>query len=46
MCAPDIFQENISNLIEGLEFARAHLDNLVCLSKGRSNEHLEDVKKF
>ena len=26
MCAPDIFQENISNLMEGLELVRTYLD--------------------
>ena len=36
MCAPDIFQENMSNLMEGLELVRTYLDNLLCLSKGCS----------
>ena len=46
MCAPDIPQENMSNLIEGLEFARTYLDNLVCLSRGYFDKHLEDVDFF
>ena len=32
--------------MEGLEFARTYLDNLLCLSKDQFNEHLEDVEKF
>lgn len=45
MCAPDIFQETMSNLMEGLEFVCTYLDNLMCISKGHFNEHLEDVEK-
>ena len=45
MCAPDIFQEKMSNLMEGLEFARTYLDDLLCLSKGNFNEHLKDVER-
>ena len=44
MCAPDIFQEKMSNLMEGLEFARTYLDDLLCLSKGTFDEHLKDVE--
>ena len=44
MCATDIFQETMSNLMEGLEFARTYLDDLLCLSKGNFNEYLRDVK--
>ena len=44
MCAPDIFQEKMSNLMEGLEFARTYLDDLLCLSKGNFDEHLKDVE--
>ena len=44
MCAPDIFQENMSNLMEGLEFARTYLDNLSYLSKGCFDEQRKDVK--
>ena len=43
MCAPDIFQENMLNLIEGLEFGHTYLINLPCLSKGRFIKHLEYV---
>ena len=43
MCTPDIFQENMSNLMEGLEFTQTYLDDLLCLSKGCFDKHLEDV---
>ena len=45
MCASDIFQEKMSNLMESLEFARTHLDDILCLSKGNFNKHLKDVEK-
>ena len=39
------FKGKISNLMEGLEFARTYLDDLLYLSKGGFNEHLKDVEK-
>ena len=39
--SPDIFQEKMSELMIGLEFARAYLDNLLIISKTDFNEHLE-----
>ena len=30
--------------MEGVEFARVYLDDLLCLSNGQFNEHLDDVK--
>ena len=46
MCAPYIFQEKMSNLMESLEHARIYLDNLLCLSEGHFNEQLKDVENF
>ena len=43
ICALDIFQENMSSLMEGLEFAPTYLDNYFCLSKVHVNGHLEDT---
>ena len=43
-CAPDIFQEKMSCLMEGLEYARTYLDDLLCLSKGDFSSHLEHVE--
>ena len=45
MCAPDILQEKMSNIMEVLEFVRTYLEDLLCLSKGHFNEHLDDVNK-
>ena len=42
--SPDIFQEKMSELIAGLEFARAYLDNLLIISKGNFNEHLMQLE--
>ena len=35
--SPDIFQENMSELMSGLEFARAYLDDLLILSTDRKS---------
>ena len=43
-CAPDIFQEKMSGLMEGLEYARAYLDDLLYLSKGDFSSHLKHVE--
>ena len=39
--SPDIFQEKMSELMIGLEFVRAYLDNWLIISKTDFNEHLE-----
>jgi hypothetical protein len=44
--SPDIFQEKMSDLMEGLEFARAYIDDLLIISTGNfSNnlKHLDEV---
>ena len=46
MCALDIFQEKMSNVMEGLEFTRTYLDNFLCLSIVHFNAHLKDVDFF
>ena len=43
--SPDIFQEKISTLMDGLEFARAYLDDLLVISKNSFQEHLEHLEK-
>ena len=45
-CAPDIFQERMSYLMEGLEFARTYLDDLLCLTKGSFDTHLEHIEEI
>ena len=42
--SPDIFQEKLSELMIGLEFARAYLDDLLIISKSDFNEHLEHLE--
>jgi Reverse transcriptase (RNA-dependent DNA polymerase) len=39
--SPDIFQEKMSELMQGLEFARAYIDDLLVVSKGNFTTHLE-----
>ena len=40
----NIFQEKMSELIQGLEFARAYLDDLLIISKGDFDEHLDQLE--
>src|SRR5687768_13985202 len=42
--SPDIFQEKMSELMIGLEFARAYFNNLLIISKTDFNEHLEHLE--
>ena len=41
--SPDIFQEKMSNLMSGLEFVRAYIDDLLILTKINSKNHLQKV---
>ena len=43
--SPDIFQEKMSDLMQGLEFVRAYLDDLLVLSKGSFAEHLVHLEE-
>ena len=43
--SPDIFQEKISELMESLEYVRAYLDNLLCISKLSLEDHLEKLEE-
>ena len=38
-CAPDIFQERMTDLFQGMEYIRAYLDDLLILSKGDWTDH-------
>ncbi len=40
--SPDIFQVKMLELMESLEFVRAYLDNLLCISKLSLEDHLEE----
>ena len=43
--SPDIFQEKVSKLMVGLEFARAYLDDLLLITKGDFDEHLVQLEQ-
>ena len=43
--APDIFQEKMSGLMTGLEFARIYIDDLLVLSKGTFQEHIDNLEQ-
>ena len=43
--SPDIFQEKMSELMVGLEFARAYIDDLLIVSKGNFTTHLEHLEQ-
>jgi hypothetical protein len=42
---PDIFQEKMSTLMEDLEYCRAYIDDLLILSRGDWEQHLEHLEK-
>ena len=41
--SPDIFQEKMSDSMKGLNFTRTHLDNLLVITKGSYEDHLEKL---
>ena len=41
--SPDIFQEKMNELFEGLDYVRAYIDDLLILSKGTYEDHLEKL---
>ena len=41
--SPDIFQEKMSNLMSGLEFVRANIDDLLILTKSNFKDHLQKL---
>jgi hypothetical protein len=43
--SPDIFQGNMLELMESLEYVRAYLDDLLCISKLSLEDHLEKLKE-
>ena len=43
--SPDIFQEKMSDLMAGLEFVRAYLDDLLVVSKGSFEDHLNHIEQ-
>ncbi len=43
--SPDIFQGKMLELMESLEFVRAYLENLLCISKLSQEDHLEKLEE-
>ncbi len=41
--SPDMFQEKMSNLMATLEFVRTYLDDLLIITKGSLEDHLEKL---
>ena len=44
-CSPDIFQARMCELTATLEFVQTYLDDLLCISKGSLEDHLNKLKK-
>ena len=42
--SPDIFQEKMSDLMATLEFVRTYLDDLLIITKGSLEDHLEKLR--
>ena len=43
-CAPDIFQNEMATLMEELELVRVYLDDLLVISKGSLEDHLDKLE--
>jgi hypothetical protein len=43
--SPDILQGKMSKLMESLEYVRAYLDDLLCISKVSLEDHLEKLEE-
>eukprot|EP00804_Cyclotella_cryptica_P004887 CCRYP_004939-RA/>CCRYP_004939-RA protein AED:0.40 eAED:0.34 QI:0/0/0/1/1/1/2/0/530 len=44
-CSPNIFQAKMSELMATLEFVRTYLDDLLCISKGNLEDHLNKLRR-
>ena len=42
--SPDIFQEKMSSLMQDLEYVRAYIDDLLIITKGDWNNHLDKLE--
>ena len=42
--SPDIFQQNMNKLFNGLEYVRAYIDEFLIISNGNCEDHLNKVK--
>ncbi len=41
--SPDFFQSNMMELMESLEYVRAYIDDLLCISRNSLDNHLEKL---
>ena len=41
----DIFQEKMSDLMQGLEFIRTYIDDLLCITASTFDDHLTKLDK-
>ena len=44
-CSPDIFQAKMSELMGTLEFVRTYIDDLLCITKGNLDDHLNKLRR-
>jgi hypothetical protein len=44
--SPDIFQGQVSELMESLEYVRAYLDGCLCISKLSLEDHQEKLEEL
>ncbi len=43
--SPDIFQAKMMELMESLEYVLAYLDDLLCISRGSLEDHLDKLEE-
>ena len=43
--SPDIFQAKMMELMESLEYVGAYIDDLLCISRGSLEDHLEKLEE-
>ena len=44
--SPDFFQAKMMELMESLEYVRAYIDDLLCISRNRLEDHLEQLEEI
>ena len=44
-CSPDIFQAKMSELMGMLECVQTYIDDLLCITKGNLDDHLNKLKR-
>jgi hypothetical protein len=43
--SPDFFHAKMMELMESLEYVRAYIDDLLCISRNSLNDHLEKLEE-